>query len=102
MANNIRPLVRAELNTTDTAVLYTVPVATTTVVTNILVSNKTGAAATFTLYLNEIEAYKDVTVNANSTLNIDLKQALLATQTIQAGASANTAINIHISGIEIV
>lgn len=102
MANNIRPLVRSELSTNDTAVLYTVPVATTAVITNILVSNVTGTAATFTLYLNELEAYKNVSVAANSTLNLDLKQALLPTQTIQAGASANTTLNIHISGVEIV
>lgn len=102
MANSIRPLVRAELTTNDTAVLYTTPVATTTVVTNILVSNVTGSAATFTIYLNDLEAFKNVTVNANSTLNIDLKQSLLATQTIKAGASANTALNLHITGVEIV
>ncbi len=102
MANSIRPLVRAELTTNDSAVLYTVPTATTTVVTHILVSNITGTAANFTLYLNDLEAYKSVNVAANSTLNIDLKQALLATQTIKAGASVNSAINIHISGVEIV
>lgn len=102
MANNIRPLVRAELSTTDTAVLYTVPTATTTVITNILVTNVTGSSVNFTLYLNDLEAYKNTSVSANSTLNIDLKQALLPTQTIKAGASANSSLNIHISGVEIV
>lgn len=102
MANNLRPLARAELTTTDTTTLYTVPTSTTTVVTNVLVTNITGGAITFTLYLNDLEAYKSVTVNANTTLNIDLKQVLLPTQTIKAGASANTSANIHISGIEIV
>jgi hypothetical protein len=39
-------------------------------------------------------------IAANSTVYIDLKQVLIATNTITGGASA-TSINFHISGVEV-
>jgi hypothetical protein len=39
-------------------------------------------------------------IAANSTIYIDLKQALTATQTITGGASAIT-VSFHISGVEV-
>ena len=42
-----------------------------------------------------------VAIAANATVYIDLKQVLVATNTITGGASA-TSINFHISGVEIV
>jgi hypothetical protein len=42
-----------------------------------------------------------VTVGANDSTVIDLKQVLTNTQVITGGASA-TSINFHISGVEIV
>lgn len=101
MANTIKPLARAALTTTTTTTLYTVPAATTTVVTNIVVSNITGSAATVTLSLNGVALMSAVSIAANSTTVIDLKQALNATQTIQGGASTGSALNVHITGVEI-
>lgn len=101
MPSVIKPLSRTALTTTTSTTLYTVPSATTTVVTNIIVSNITSSAATVTLSLNDVAILSGVSVDANSTVAIDLKQALLATQTIKGGASANSALNVHISGVEI-
>lgn len=101
MANTIKPLARNLLTTTTSTVLYTVPSATTTVVTNIAVANITASAATLTLFLNDVEILSGVSVSANSTYIIDLKQALSTSETIKGGSDTGSALNIHITGVEI-
>lgn len=100
MATTSKTLFRGAATTTTTTVLYTVPSATTTVVTNIVITNTAAATGTFTLGLNGTNLATTVTVGANDSTVIDLKQPLTATQTITGGASAIT-INFHISGVEI-
>jgi hypothetical protein len=85
---------------TSSATLYTVPSATTAVVTNIVITNTAGSAGTFTLSLAGTSMATTVSVAANSITTIDLKQVLAATQVIAGQASATT-INYHISGVEI-
>jgi hypothetical protein len=99
MATTSKVLFRGAASTSS-ATLYTTPSATTTVVTNIVVANGAATAATFTLLLDDIELQKDTTVAANSTVYIDLKQVLVATDTIKGLASAIT-VDFHISGVEI-
>jgi hypothetical protein len=99
MANTAKNLARAAASLTS-ATLYTVPASTTTVVTNIAVANTAASSATFDLSLNGVQLFNDVTVAANTTAFIDLKQVLSATQTITGLASAVT-VNFHISGVEI-
>lgn len=93
-------LYRGAASTTTSTTLYTVPSATTTVVTNIIVTNTTTSSGNFTLGLGGTNLATNVTVAANDSTVIDLKQVLTATQTITGGASATT-INFHISGVEI-
>jgi hypothetical protein len=100
MATTTKALARTAAATSSTT-LYTVPSATTTVVTNILVTNTAGTAATFDLLLDDVSIANDVAVAANDTLSIDLKQVLAAAKTIKGLASATT-VNFHISGVEIV
>lgn len=100
MAQTSKALYRGAASTTVTTTLYTVPSATTTVVTDILVANTAGAAGSFTLYLNGTKIAETVTVGAYDTTVIPLKQVLATTETIQGGASATT-INFSISGVEI-
>lgn len=85
---------------TSSATLYTTPSATTTVVTDIVIANTTSSSATYELLLNDIVLAKTVTVGANDSTIIQLKQPLTATQTIKGLASATT-VNFHISGVEI-
>jgi hypothetical protein len=94
-----RALARAAA-ATSSATLYTVPSATTTVVSNIAVTNTSASAQTFTLALNAVALHTTAAIAANSTVYIDLKQVLAATQTITGLASA-TSVNFHISGVEI-
>lgn len=86
---------------TSSATLYTVPSSTTTVVTNILVANTASSSASFSLLLDDVKIADTVTVAANDTTVIDLKQVLATTKTIKGLASATT-VNFHISGVEIV
>ena len=99
MATTTKALFRGSAATSSTT-LYTVPSATTTVISNIAVCNTAGTSATFTILLNDVELQKDSTVAANTTAYIDLKQVLDATNTIKGLASATT-VDFHISGVEI-
>jgi len=99
MATTSKVLFRGAASTAS-ATLYTVPSATTTVVTNIAITNTATAGATFTLLLNDVELQKDSTIAANTTAYIDLKQVLDTTNTIKGLASATT-VDFHISGVEI-
>lgn len=101
MATTTKVLARTAATTNTGTTLYTVPSATTTVVTSIVVSNTAASAGTFTLAFGGVALASAVSVAANSITTIDIKQVLAATQTITGGASATT-INFHISGVEIV
>lgn len=99
MATTSKALFRGAASTSS-ATLYTVPSATTTVITNILVANTSASSATYDLLLDDVSIANDVIVAANDTISIDLKQVLTATKTIKGLASAAT-VNFHISGVEI-
>jgi hypothetical protein len=99
MATTSKVLFRGAASTSSTT-LYTTPSATTTIVTNILVTNTVSADATFNILLDDVSAATLVTVGGYDTTVIDLKQALGASKTIKGLASAVT-VNFHISGVEI-
>lgn len=104
MAITATTLYRGAASTTTSTVLYTVPASTTTIVTNIAVTNTAATSATFTLGMGTAGAntslFTTTSINGNSTVFIDLKQPLSATNTITGGASAVT-VNFHISGIAV-
>lgn len=99
MATTSKALARGAFDTSS-ATLYTVPSATTAVVTNIVIANTAGSAGTFTLSLDGVSMATTVSIPANSITTIDLKQVLSASDVIAGQASA-TSINYHISGVEI-
>ena len=104
MAVTAKTLYRGAASVTTTTTLYTVPTtSTSTVVTNIAVTNTNGPAGTFTITLDGVDLFTTAAIAANTTAFIDLKQVLAANATpkvIKGGASATT-INLHISGVEI-
>jgi hypothetical protein len=85
---------------TSSTTLYTVPSATTTVVSNIVICNPTTSAVTASLTINAIDLLGSVSIAANSTAFFDLKQVIPATQVI-AGSASSTSVDFHISGVEI-
>ena len=100
MATNPKLLFRGAATTNTATNLYTTPSLTTTVVTNIVVTNTASLDATYTLTLDGIALATTVTIGGNTSAFIDLRQVLVATDTISGGASAAT-VNFHISGVEI-
>jgi hypothetical protein len=99
MATTSKVLFRGAASTSSTT-LYTVPAATTAIVTNIVICNPTTSAATASLLLDDVDLLGTVAVAANSSAFFDLKQVLVATDTIKGLASATT-VDFHISGVEI-
>jgi hypothetical protein len=100
MATLTKVLFRGAATTNIGTTLYTVPSSTTTIVTNIAVTNTAGTAGTFTLGLGGATLHQTTSIAANSTVYIDLKQVLATTTSVTGGASA-TSVNFHISGVEV-
>lgn len=99
MAVTSKALARTAAATSSTT-LYTVPSATTAVVTNIVIANTGASAYTWTMTFDGVSIGTSVSIAANSTTVIDMKQVLAATKII-AGSASNTAVTFHISGVEI-
>jgi Ulp1 family protease len=99
MATTTKALFRGAA-ATSSATLYTVPSATTTVVTDIVVTNTATSSANFTMSFNDVVFAQNITVGATDSTVIQIKQPLAATQTIKGLASATT-VNFHIGGVEI-
>lgn len=99
MAVTSKALARTAAATSSTT-LYTVPSATTAVVTNIVICNPTASAVTASILLDDVDMLGSVSVAANSSAFFDLKQVLATTKTIK-GFASSTSVDFHISGVEI-
>lgn len=100
MATTTKAMSRGAASTTTSTTLYTVPSATTAVVTNIVIANTAGTTSTATLSLDGVVLIPTVSIPANGQYSWDGKQVLGATKLITGGAST-TAVTIHVSGVEI-
>jgi hypothetical protein len=100
MATTTKALFRGAATITTSTTLYTVPAATTAVITNVVVSNAGSSAYTFTLSFDDVAFATTVNIAANSIATFDIKQVLETGKTIKGGAS-NTAVTFHISGVEV-
>jgi len=99
MATTSKALFRGAASTSNTT-LYTVPSATTAIVTNIVVTNTATSSATFTLKLDGVDLATDAALAASTIATFDIKQVLDAADLIEGSASATT-VNFHISGVEV-
>jgi hypothetical protein len=99
MATTTKVFARTAAATTSTT-LYTTPAGTSAVVTNIVICNPTTSAVTASMTINAIDLLGSVSIAANSSAFFDLKQVVPATQVI-AGSASTTAVDFHISGVEI-
>ena len=99
MAVTSKVLFRGAATTTSTT-LYTTPATATAVVTNIGVTNTTTSAVTASILLDDVAILSSVAVDAATTIFMDLKQVVDASDTIK-GSASTTAVNFHISGVEI-
>jgi hypothetical protein len=99
MATTSKTLARTAAATSNTT-LYTVPSATTTVVTDIVVTNTATSIANFTMSFNDVVFAQNINISPTDSTVIQIKQPLAATETIKGLASATT-VNFHIGGVEI-
>lgn len=90
--------------TTSGQTLYTVPASKTAIIKQIVVTNVTASAATFSLYIGSAATpnalFSATSVAANDTIIVNLSQVLNAFETLTALASSNSSLNITISGVE--
>lgn len=85
---------------TSTATLYTVPSATSTVLTDIVVSNTSADQQYVTITVDGINLVPTVPVSANAVINFQFK-TVLATTKIIAGYASSASVKLHLSGVEI-
>ncbi|OAT71867.1 hypothetical protein [Parageobacillus thermoglucosidasius] len=86
---------------TTSSTAYTVPANTTTIVKNIVLTNKSASAATVTVVIAGTEIINNYSIDPNDTISVDLSLVMSAGETITVQASAANAINIYISGVEV-
>ncbi len=85
---------------TGSSTLYTVPAATTTIVTSIVVNNDGASTRTYTISLNSVQLFGTVSILANATHIYNISQPITTGQLITGNASS-TEVNFHICGVEI-
>lgn len=103
MAVTSKVLARTAASTSSTT-LYTAPTTSTTaVVTNIVISNTATSQSTATVSMDGVVIVPTVAVPANSVIGFDIKQVLPANATPKTitGYASSTAVNFHISGVEL-
>lgn len=93
-----------QLTTSASTSLYTVPSGMSAIIKQVVVTNVSGNAATFTLYIGSEssgnELISAMSVAANDTVIINLSQVLNSSDILRAKASVNSAINLTVSGVE--
>ena len=78
--------------------VYTVPASTTAVVTNAIISNPTASTISVSLTLDQYAVAKQVSIAANQSTFIDMKQVRGTTKTIIVLASVPQ-VDVQISGM---
>ena len=84
---------------TSSTTLYTVPSSTTSVLTDIVVSNTSSDQQYVTMTVDGINILPAVPISANTVINLQPK-TVIATTKILAGFATSTDVKFHISGVE--
>lgn len=80
---------------------YVVPASTSTIATNIVITNASGTASTFSICLGRVCLAFQQSIGANTSAYFDLKQDLDTTQTIVV-ATSSPRVAAQISGMTVV
>ena len=84
---------------TSSTTLYTVPSSTTSVLTDIVISNTSADQQYVTITVDGINLVPAVPISANAVINFQFK-TVIATTKIIAGFATSTGVKFHISGVE--
>lgn len=99
MTVTAKSLCRAVM-TLSSSIVYTVPAATTTVITDIHVSNASPTSSVVELQVDGVDLIPGVTVAGRAYLALPMRQALAATKAI-TGYASPASVRLHINGVEI-
>lgn len=102
MAEAAYTLYRGVVSATTSTVLFTAPTDFAVRVDNIVVTNTSTSARTYTISLGGIDIANAVSIAANTTQYIDLSQVIYNGEAIKGGASAASAVAFHIAGSDVV
>ena len=86
---------------TSSATLYTVPASTTSVLTDIVVSNTSSSQQYVTMTVDGVNILPTVPISANTVITIQPK-TVIPTGDIVAGYATSADVKLHVSGVEIV
>ena len=84
---------------TSSATLYTVPSGTTSILTDIVVSNINANQQYVTITVDGVNIVPTVPISANQVINLQFRTVMAATKII-AGYASSTDVKFHISGVE--
>lgn len=98
MATTVTRFKSGTAGTTDGSA-YAVPASNTAIITNIILSNKTGATRTVTITTAGLSFCTGLQVPPNGTVNFDARTVLNATETITVIADVGSAVDYMISGV---
>jgi len=109
MANAYKVLGQADLTTTDLTDVYTVPAATESVISTVIIANRTGSATTFKIAIRPDGAAISnvhyiafgVPLAANDSTTLTLGITLNAADVVSVEAGDANAISVNIFGTEI-
>lgn len=80
---------------------YRVPVTTTAIIKNIIITNKTTTEAALTITISGIEIIYNYIVTPKDTITLDLSAVMNSTEEIILSTNMANSINIYISGVEV-
>ena len=86
---------------TSSTTLYTVPSATTSVLTDIVISNTSADQQYVTITVDGINLVPAVPISASAVINFQFK-TVIGTTKIIAGFATSAAVKMHLSGVETV
>lgn len=85
---------------TSSATLYTVPSSTTSVLTDIVVSNTSADQQYVTITIDGVNIVPTVPVSAKQVVNLQFR-TVIPTGDIIAGYASSADVKFHLSGVEI-
>lgn len=109
MATSYKILGQAHMTTTSDTDIYTVPSATETIISTMIIANISAGATTFNIALRDAgetlanKAYiaKEVPIAANDSTTLTLGMALEATDVVTVTAGTANALSFNLFGAEI-
>jgi hypothetical protein len=84
---------------TSSGTLYTVPSNTTSVLTDVVVSNTSDTQQYVTMTIDGINIIPTVPISASQVLNFQFR-TVIPTGDVIAGYASSTGVKFHLSGVE--